>query len=602
MNKSISAQPQASLAPEIAGSGSENSIGSGAIERDESALRSFLPYGLVAAAMVYGVAMAIHRRWVCDDAFISYRYALNLIEGKGLVFNAGERVEGYSNFLWTLWCAVGLLLEISCETWTMVWGVVCYGCAILLLGYLHVQLRRSLGAAFGFSVPIAAILAALHDDWSVYATSGLETSLFILLAILGYVLLAQGVLTGRHRPVAASVVMTLAALTRPDGAIFAVVGGGCLLWFAWPRLKFALIYAVTFCVPQAALLAWRRGYYGDWLPNTYYAKSGGFAWWSQGLAYLHLYLEKYAMLYLAAPALIYCLWPHRHRKGVQSKVRQLAIMAAAFGAIYAVYVTRVGGDFMYARMLLPATPFFLILIELALFRLPIRFFSIKLLIGGSLAAAMVLPPYPMTEFKLIDGVANEWSYYKDALLTETTSATLRRYLEGLPVCVAFVGSEAHRMYKARIATAIESEAGLTDRFVAHQRLSERGRVGHEKNAPLEYLIEKRKVHFIFHPSAVQMLNLPERIPGFTIKFDGMPGYLLHWDPDLMGELKRRGAKFDDVPAYIDGLISQLNSVTEWQAAQWYRKLSLFYFEHVDDPKRERPFLNRLGLSQRKAPS
>ena len=48
-----------------------------------------------------------------DDAFISFRYARNLLEGHGLVFNVGERVEGYSNFLWTIelaaiWRAFGI--------------------------------------------------------------------------------------------------------------------------------------------------------------------------------------------------------------------------------------------------------------------------------------------------------------------------------------------------------------------------------------------------------------------------------------------------------------------------------------------------------------
>ncbi|MGB7063098.1 MAG: hypothetical protein WBF13_12190, partial [Candidatus Zixiibacteriota bacterium] len=41
-------------------------------------------------------------RFVCDDAFISFRYAKNFVEGHGLVYNIGEKVEGYSNFLWTL--------------------------------------------------------------------------------------------------------------------------------------------------------------------------------------------------------------------------------------------------------------------------------------------------------------------------------------------------------------------------------------------------------------------------------------------------------------------------------------------------------------------
>ena len=54
--------------------------------------------------------------FLTDDAFISFRYARNLLEGHGLVFNPGERVEGYSNFLWVLelaalWGVFGLRPE-----------------------------------------------------------------------------------------------------------------------------------------------------------------------------------------------------------------------------------------------------------------------------------------------------------------------------------------------------------------------------------------------------------------------------------------------------------------------------------------------------------
>src|SRR4051812_8768436 len=37
-----------------------------------------------------------------DDAYISFRYARNFAHGDGLVYNLGERVEGYTNFLWTV--------------------------------------------------------------------------------------------------------------------------------------------------------------------------------------------------------------------------------------------------------------------------------------------------------------------------------------------------------------------------------------------------------------------------------------------------------------------------------------------------------------------
>src|SRR5437660_5760906 len=48
-----------------------------------------------------------------DDSYISYRYARNLIHGLGLVYNAGERIEGYTNLLWTLLVAAGLELGIE---------------------------------------------------------------------------------------------------------------------------------------------------------------------------------------------------------------------------------------------------------------------------------------------------------------------------------------------------------------------------------------------------------------------------------------------------------------------------------------------------------
>lgn len=48
------------------------------------------------------VAQALSLNFTQDDAFISYRYAKNFIQGKGLVFDSGEKVEGHTNFLWKL--------------------------------------------------------------------------------------------------------------------------------------------------------------------------------------------------------------------------------------------------------------------------------------------------------------------------------------------------------------------------------------------------------------------------------------------------------------------------------------------------------------------
>lgn len=57
---------------------------------------------IAAITVVIGWAL----RFTQDDAYITLRFSRNLAEGTGLVFNAGERVEGYTNFLWTWFLAL----------------------------------------------------------------------------------------------------------------------------------------------------------------------------------------------------------------------------------------------------------------------------------------------------------------------------------------------------------------------------------------------------------------------------------------------------------------------------------------------------------------
>jgi len=91
---------------------------------------------LTGVAVLWGVAAAWRRAWLSDDAYISFRYAENLVNGLGLVFNRGERVEGYSNFLWTIWTAAGMKLGVGPEGWSLIWGLACYAASIVLLALI----------------------------------------------------------------------------------------------------------------------------------------------------------------------------------------------------------------------------------------------------------------------------------------------------------------------------------------------------------------------------------------------------------------------------------------------------------------------------------
>src|SRR3989339_1269853 len=67
-------------------------------------------YGLLAIIIALFISNMLDVQFIQDDAYTSLRYVKNFLEGKGLVFNEGERVEGYTNFLWIMiLCGIGFL-------------------------------------------------------------------------------------------------------------------------------------------------------------------------------------------------------------------------------------------------------------------------------------------------------------------------------------------------------------------------------------------------------------------------------------------------------------------------------------------------------------
>ena len=555
------------------------------------ARRRRLSWAVGALAVAVGVGFAALASWLCDDAFISFRYARNLVEGHGLVFNPGERVEGYTNLAWTLWIALGLWLQVSAATWSIVWGIVAYGTSLLILIAVHLRVARRL-AVGGVALPVAALLGATHEDWNHFATSGLETSAFTCLCLAGYSLVARGITEEQGRKIrgaiAAGIVFAVASSTRPDGVLWAAVAGAAWAWSGTGRVRRMLAYGAAFLVVWGIPTLWRVDYYGDFFPNTYYAKSAYRPWWDQGWHYFILFSEKYWALYLA-PALVAATWLLRRRdEGAADRAwSRHVLLAGCFAVVYTTYVIRVGGDFMFARLLIPVVPYLAILVDLGLLpwaeRRPLAYLAAT---GGWLVASTMMPT-PVSATHWVHGVADEWDVYspKQIERVEHKAAVLKRYLSDLPVRVAFLGAEARVMYEAEIPVAIESATGLTDATIARQELVRRGRPGHEKRAPVAYLIDARKAHFIFAKEARSVLGLDRWIPVGTLRLDDVEGFILHWDPPLMAELRRRGAEFVDFPSELDRFLDQLRNAPPAVRLQQASRIRRFYFDHVDDPRR-----------------
>ncbi len=288
--------------------------------------------------------------FLCDDAFISFRYARNLLEGHGLVFNPGERVEGYSNFLWVLELAAlwGLLgippeqvapwLSVACTAGTLAalwWWIAC----------LPVLPHRGLVGWMAFGLLCSSATFAV---WT--SGGGLETRQFTFCIVLAVMCLSL-YRDSRWGLLASSLSLALAALTRPEGPLIAAC---CFGWFAVERMvkdrrlrldwREVLYLVAPFATLVAAHFLFRYTYYGEWLPNTYYAKHVR-PWYESGFRYLWaaaLETGLYLLLPLAAVAAREC-W-RAHRDG--SFALPLLLMG-----VHMAYVMRIGGDHFECRPL-----------------------------------------------------------------------------------------------------------------------------------------------------------------------------------------------------------------------------------------------------------
>jgi arabinofuranosyltransferase len=237
--------------------------------------------------------------WLDDDMMITLRYARNLVEGHGLVWNAGERVEGITNFLWALILAVpaALLDPRRAALGAIVLNGVLLAAAIAAT---FVLVRRLGGSRF--AAALAAFALATHQGTLHWAAGGSEAILLALLLLaMAWCALGEAA-PGRREAVAGALCGGFALLTRPDAlpvvavlllALLARVDGRA------PRLR---LLACFLALPVAQLLV-RFAYYGDLLPNTYYLKMTG--WPTRPLAgvdYVVRLMSQHALHFAFAAA------------------------------------------------------------------------------------------------------------------------------------------------------------------------------------------------------------------------------------------------------------------------------------------------------------
>ena len=229
-----------------------------------------------AGALVFAVFvarnLAVHLRF--EDALIVLRYARNLVEGHGFVFNPGERVLGVTTPLQTLIST--LYVAVSPDNAPALQNLA--GLAFLIgEGFMVLLLAWRMGRLWlGFP---AALLALSNFNLN-YLYFGMEVHLFAMLVLLAFYLFLE------NKQGICGVVLGLAFLTRYDAALMAALIGMALL-LEKRRLPWRL--TLGFAVTVAPWLVFAQLYFGSILPNPLGAKEGYYT----AASYLHRVFFEY---------------------------------------------------------------------------------------------------------------------------------------------------------------------------------------------------------------------------------------------------------------------------------------------------------------------
>ena len=268
-----------------------------------------------------------------DDPMVSMRYAANLANGDGLVWNpGGERVEGFSNPLWVGTMALVHMLPLPLSKTSLVIQVLC---AVLLVANLVVvgMLSRHLSNDSNLVEFVAVVLTAFYYPLNNWALLGNDVAPAILLMSLVVWLVVRQVDHG-HVGGWIYVLMSVGTWVRLDLVVLYMVVWLYLIVVDGKRRRFHLLFGGAVLVGSMGIqTALRYGYYGDVLPNPYYLKLTGGPMGlrlAHGASALLDFLWSFNWVVFASPLLMFAF--ARDRKALLL----IAVVLAVVG--YSVYV------------------------------------------------------------------------------------------------------------------------------------------------------------------------------------------------------------------------------------------------------------------------
>ena len=335
-----------------------------------------------------------HRGVAMDDPWITFRYAANVLAGRGWAFNAGDPLEGYSNFTWVLASAAAIWANVEPLGAMRLLGWLCGATLLwaLCMGWRVVGAPRSVAAG---------LMLAASYPLAVWSMGGLETVFHALLVYMYIIALTRS--WDRESAAwgaAAGAILALVAMTRVEGAMFAAVAVGAGMFgivgsssarttanqgslgvsparlstdypagfqgpvtssisdrepnparARRPRYLGSAVALGVFAVIFGVYTVWRYHAFGVIVANTVKAKSGSSL--DAGVWYFVSYFSGAPALLLVLAGI--ALWRIRRQIRNLDAPARLAIVAAMAVGLQLAFAVAVGGDWMpAARFIVPA--------------------------------------------------------------------------------------------------------------------------------------------------------------------------------------------------------------------------------------------------------
>ncbi len=501
--------------------------------------RKFIIISFVLIVIVF-IAHAIFLAAPAEDSFISFRYAKNLVEGYGLTWNIGEPpVEGYTNFLWVLICAIGTILKYDIILFAQIIGV---SASVLTLTYVY-----KISILIGMEKRIAllpCIFLSISGPFAAWATSGMETNLFTLFVVCSTYQAIYFWKSGNSISLIISFILCLlATLIRPEG--FGIYLLMLIIQFIFylrsepsaGNIKLLFVAALFYLIPFLFYFIWRFTYFGEFLPLTFYAKTGGTIFqWFRGLKYFGYFIIHYLLPFL--PMLIY-LFLKRRELFSSKKIFFLNTLRKPFSLTrfiisfliliclaYTSYIIYVGGDYMAMyRFYVPILPFIYILLAAGFILkkksegtsknslLAVVFILIALVgtIIQSTPLEKIFFRKPGITHGQYQGILTErWHSNRLTLIGKFFNRYKKSNNESLAT-----GAIGALSYYSKLK--VYDIYGLVDPHIAKMTMEDLGKgfPGHEK-IDLLYTLSKKPTYFIF---SREFTNEPADYPSFSPEVD-----------------------------------------------------------------------------------